>query len=587
MKRFFTIFFAGLLIVAVTAPAIAWEYTMTGEYEFRFRYLGRTGQNDLFGYDTPAALGGIEVGFAGPNIYGKPTTTAHTAPSPTAAALGGNANGLIISQGGYSQFGSDAIYNDSRLTLYPDIRVNPATRVHGVMTIGGMRNKYAQPAVGVPAAGSAGIGVPPLERYYVHQTSDNAYDTASLISVEQFRLTSQLPIGILSIGVKDFPYGLGVSLGNSTRSEGFLLVVPYGPFRAFAGAWLARNASNTTWGTEPDSDRKPYYFQAYLLSYLNGPLDVGGGPIFQNMHTKNYYDGSKALGRGGNDQCLIEWITYLKYSNGRFFMNAEYDWVTIDATTAAVNQNYAGTAAQNNAVAPKHSELYHWFLELGAMAGPAKASLMAAGASGPVLNNPNPTKSFTGFPINYQALEPYEWLMFNTYGGGNDAFNGVLCPNDGHGMMTDAFCYAGRVDYAVAANLNVWATYMWAHRLEKQGYLFGGKNSDGTAATPASIAAFAANAGRVASTYQVGGVTDTTYGYVTDGYLGWEANAGVDWKVLENTTFYLRYAYWQPGDWFKEAYQTRGLRNGAYTTNNPLDSRDAINAFHGSIMVNF
>ncbi len=589
MRKFLAILFMGLLIMAVTAPAIAWEFSMKGEYEFRFRYLGRTGQHDLFGYDTNPAIGGGEVGFAGPNIYGYPAGTAHTLPAPTAGGTAGNLYPMIITQGGFSQFGSDAIYNDSRLTLFPEIRVNPAIRVHGVFTIGGYRNKFAEPAVNVPGTSSAGIGVPPFERYYMHQTSDNAYDTASLISVEQFRATIQFPWCVLSIGVKDFPFGIGISTANSTRSEGVLLVVPYGPFRFMGGIWLARNALNASWGTAPDSDLKPYYFEGYLFTYQNGNFEAGGGPILQNLHAKNYYDGSKALGRGGYDQRLANWTAYTKYNNGRFFFNAEYDWTTISVNTAAVNSNYTGTPAQNNALAPKHSEYYHWLVELGAMAGPAKATLMAATASGPVLNNPNPTKSYGSWPINYQAMEPYEWLMFTTYGGGNDAFTGLLVPNDGHGMMTDAFCYAGRLDYAIAANLNLWGTYMWAHRLEKQGYLFGGKNSNGAPAAnnDANIAAFAANAGRASSTMQVGGVTGATYGYVSDGYLGWEANLGVDWKLLENLNMYFRYAYWQPGDWFKEAYQTRGIRGGAVSVNNPMDSRDAINAFHGSLQINF
>jgi hypothetical protein len=103
----------------------------------------------------------------------------------------------------------------------------------------------------------------------------------------------------------------------------------------------------------------------------------------------------------------------------------------------------------------------------------------------------------------------------------------------------------------------------------------------------ASIVAFAANAGRAQSTMNVGGVAGNTYGYVTDGYLGWEANAGVDWKLLEGMTMFFRYAYWQPGDWFKEAYQTKGLVGGAPSANAVLESRDAINAFHGSIMIDF
>lgn len=586
MKSWLTSIFVGLLIVAAIVPANAWEFSMTGEYEYRFRYLGRTGQNDLFGYDT-AIPGGSEVGFAGPNIYGYPAATAHTAPAPTGAALGGNTYGLLITQGGYSQFGSDALYYDSRLTLYPDIRVNPAARIHGSLNIGGIRNKYAQPAVNVPGSSSAGIGVPPFERYYVSQTSDNAYDTASIISVEQFRATIQFPMGTMAIGVKDFPFGIGSNYAKSSRSEGFLFVAPYGPWRMLGGLWLARNASNGNWGMAPDTDRKPSFFGAWLFTYEQGAWDIGGGYVGQNYYCKNFYDTAKANGRGGYNQSLAQWIAYFKYNNGRFFMNAEYDWATQEQYAAAVNQNYTGSAAQRNVVTPKYTEIYHWFAELGAMCGPAKVTLMAATASGPVVNNANPTKVYTGYPINYQAMEPYEWLMFNTYGGGNDAFSGPLMPSDGHGMMSDAYCYAARLDYAAAANLNIFGSYIWAHRLEKQGYLFGGKSSAGTTATAADIALFAANAGRAPSTYQVGGVTGTTYGYVTDGYLGWEADAGVDWKLLENVSCQMKYAYWQPGNWFKEAYQTKGVLNGAANVNLPLDTRAPINAFHWSVLVYF
>ena len=49
MKRFFTIMLGVLLIAAVTAPALAWEFAMTGEMEWRYRYFARQGSADLFG----------------------------------------------------------------------------------------------------------------------------------------------------------------------------------------------------------------------------------------------------------------------------------------------------------------------------------------------------------------------------------------------------------------------------------------------------------------------------------------------------------------------------------------------------------
>ena len=58
--------------------------------------------------------------------------------------------------------------------------------------------------------------------------------------------------------------------------------------------------------------------------------------------------------------------------------------------------------------------------------------------------------------------------MFPTYAGGNNQFN-----TDGTGEMGDAFALAARIDYAAAANLNLWGSYMRAQACEKNGYYAG------------------------------------------------------------------------------------------------------------------
>jgi hypothetical protein len=35
--------------------------------------------------------------------------------------------------------------------------------------------------------------------------------------------------------------------------------------------------------------------------------------------------------------------------------------------------------------------------------------------------------------------------------------------------------------------------------------------------------------------------------------IGWEIDAGFDWKLLENLTWNMVFAYWQPGEWWKYA----------------------------------
>jgi len=598
MKRLLTVLVAGLLIAAFAVPAFAWEFSMTGEYEYRLRYLSRTGDTDLFGVapiqdavGTGAPAGQNAVGFAGPNWYntnmGNTRSTTGVvgarvtewpfnplAPHQnivvrhisevTAGYSDASAGRARIVRGGYSTYGCDALYNDQRLTLRPVIRVNPAIRVHGVYTVGGIRHKYFQSYIG---GFGMGIGTPPIERYGVLQTSENAYDTAALGSWEQVRATIQTPWAIWSIGFKDFPFGIGATLAYNTRAESFLTVVPYGPFRILHAIWLARSVPNASWYTVPDKDHKPTLFQGAAITYDCGAFTCGLINVTRNWHGSAAY--SPAL---GTDQNLLDWAGYFKYNNGRVFAAAEYDAVQI-------NHHYIGHT-------PVYIEGYHFASEVGGVAGPAKLRLMYAQASGPVLNNGNPTKVYGTDPVNYQFMAPYQFLMFETYAGGVDAFA------EDHGNMSDAFCFAGRADYAVAANLNVWASYIWAHRLEQNGYFKGGKASDGSTAGAALRNQFL--------TVNYGGTAATGINpYVDDGYIGWEANVGVDWKLLEGLNMFVRYSYWQPGDWFDQAYQAVGMvggtvPNGARSDGTGLQlpiarvtGRDAIMALQGSFIIDF
>ncbi len=627
MKRLLTILFAGLLLTAFVAPVFAWEYSMKGEFEYRVRYFGRTGDHDLFGYapsqnaagfagpvgapGTPGVGGtdgpeGTFVGFAGPNIYA--TGATGTSPDDTGAS-----SGLLATRGGFSRYNSDALYDDVRLTMYPEIRVNNAIRVHGVYTVGGVRNKFRQRN---DTAGNA-----PLERYYQMNESLAAYNTAAIGSWEQFRATIQMPIGILSIGVKDFPFGTGASLANHTRANSILSVIPYGPFRFIHGLWYATTAAGfATSGrdTFPDSYVKPWLFQGLLVAYDAGDLSAGGGSIVQITHkdaasptrARPFGDTAAPTTAGGVptwaaangfDQSYQQYMVFAKYFNGRFFANAEYYWNTFDRHYNR-NTNFITTPLDPIAVAaPLNYEGYIAFAEAGCVAGPTKMSFMYGRRGGSALTNGVNiaglrNKGNSPANLNYQVMEPYNYLMFQTYGGGNQSFS-----PDGTGELYDAEAYAVRLDYAVASNLNFFGTYMYANRLERNSTFKGGVLNNGAFATGAG----GANAINQFTTQYYGAPTvavvlgpgtgtivaapgTTINPYVDNNYLGWEGNVGVDWKLLEGLTMNMRYAYWQPGDWFTQAYQAIvPLGNGTVTANGRLESRDPINAFHGSMIINF
>ncbi|MFA6221941.1 MAG: hypothetical protein WC647_06470 [Desulfomonilaceae bacterium] len=617
MKKLWLGILATMLVVVFVAPSFAWEFTMTGEYEYRLRYFTRSGNNDLFGQAfvqdgginnsfevqrpvaqtwatttlpptlsartaygiagaVPATANSNYVGFAGPNYYNNGFSNP-TGPAPRLADDAASA-GVVVTRGGFSRYGCDALYNDQRLTFVPSIRVNNAIRVHGVYTVGGFRNKYAQNTS--DAYGQVSAGTPPFERYYTLQTHEGAYNTAAIGSWEQVRATIQLPLFIISIGAKDFPFGTGTNFANNSVSEAFLMIVPYGPFRLMWGNWLARNRIGAaSWETVPDKDRKANFYGGFLFTYDNGPVQLGGAAVYEQRHYNVPNSPTTAY-----DYTSPLYLGFGKYNNGRFFLNAEYACGTQDVRRVG----YYGTDV----------ELYNAFAEGGVMCGPGKLSLMWAQSSGPVLNNGARISSgaaafgkvYAANPVNYQVLDPYSFLMFPIYGGGNDTFNA-----DGTGQLGDGMVLAARVDYAAAANLNLFGTYMWARRLETAGYWAGGKLAAVNSTTGtvngggASVSVASAQAWKAAA---LGGDAANMNPYPDDNFIGWEAQAGVDWKLLENLSMNLKYSYWSVGPWFDTAYraftaQTTGGTGLGVQGQGLMFGRDAIQALHGSFNITF
>jgi hypothetical protein len=499
--------------------------------------MSRTGEMDLFGYAPFQDQGaGTPIGFAGPTRFGNGQV------APTTATWS-------ITRGGFSTYGSDAAWYESKLSFKPSIRVNKAIRVHGTYHIGGIRNRNQYASLD-----------PQFGEYYLHQSRGSAHD-GIVANWDQVRATVQTPWGIFSYGAKDFPLGIGTITTYNLQAESFLTVVPYGPFRFLFAIWPNRG---TNWDKDQQAGGNEYWIGPFV-TYDNGPLSLGAGGIFQATHTSG---AGNALvdGTGNQDIDVQSYYTFLRYNNGRFFANATYNWTNN-------NTHEIGDT-------PLFVEVYQTAAEIGAVVGPSKLSLMYAQAGGPVytgdprfygLTN-NPTKAYGGIGIDHQFVEPYEFLMFTTYGGGNQTFN-----PDTHGQLNDAFALAARLDYAVASNLNAYLTYMWAHRLERNGTYYGHYTNTGAANT----LGFGGQPGPAFGL--LGGRAAGGDPFVTDGFLGYEVGLGVDWKLLEGMTFRSRYAYWQPGDWFDEAYQAVNSTGGAMMT----EGRDAIQAFRGSMVIDF
>ena len=357
-------------------------------------------------------------------------------------------------------------------------------------------------------------------------------------------------------------------------SESLLLVAPSGPIRIGLGFYpwrrqpdnpFRQDQPNNSFPLPPDDPRvNPYYnlgdLNALLnasptvfFTYENGPLSFGmmaeyfsyhRGPESQRLQVdRAVFSASDVVTTDGG--------VFLKYNNGRFFFNAELDWV--NRTTRfhrSLNGTFFGTPdrtdGRGSLFAPRYIEALRWMVETGIMMGPAKASFIYAWLPGPDRRNGvliDRQVYFYGFG-NYGLFGPYSLLIDFYYGAGLELFN---LNTDGY--MNDASIFAARLDYAVASNLNVYGSFFWADRASTSGYGWG-------FIRPAPTGSFV----EFANLSTINAVTPDAP-TVPDNNLGWEIDAGMDWQLLDKWTVRFIAAYWQPGKWFNYACIDKTVQN--------------------------
>ena len=559
MKRLLTFVVAGLLVVALTAPAPAWEFDLKGTYYWNYDYITQGGGEGFFGpYDqTTIALGGA--------LLGANTNWANLNGWVGARTINGVQFGLVT--------GKDASYNYSRMELFPEIRVNPAIQIRGAYQIGG--------ALG---AGAVAYG------WYQNSAAYGAWNPIDTGSWAQLWATAQTPWGIIVIGKRPFAFGTGSQYdGNQASSESFAIVAPYGPFRigfawyphrrqTFINGWgpsvgagaqgvppalPGQHISFFDGGSFPkawDHDSERHGQPGVFFTYRQGNVDIGAVYEWMKLH-----DGPLARTTAAahnttvtRDETLEDGGAYIMYNNGRFFFNFELDWLRgqINYQVPIINA-IAPPAGGGSPYAPRDSEVWKLFLETGAMCGPAKVSFLYSWVPGPDRRH--------GIWIDHQTWEnvvngsflgnatpflPYSFLLSYQYGAGLNALN-----RNGEGYMTDASSLGVRFDYAVAANLNWYASGFYANRVSK-GFPWGVLTANGATASVVLLGQ-AGNAATQNVFALDGGAT--TAPNIPDDQLGWEVTSGVDWKLLEGLTFKFRAAYWQPGKWFSYACLDRNL----------------------------
>jgi hypothetical protein len=512
---------------------LAWEFELEGAFNWTYEWYGQRGHKGFFGPYNVDNGGGS---FAGNLNFWN----------------GGQFDTNITTgaQAGWSYF---------NVEFLPKIKVNPAIRVQG---------KYRLGSYGDPLASD-------------YHTFDAPGANVALSEGQWtlFWATAQTPIGVFSIGKRAWTFGTGLQYDgeDATSTESVSLVAPYGPLDIGIAFYPYRFAGSSSIipldpfdlpnYTTPGGVTVPgqYYSRAdsngslgkdFLLfvNYHNGPVNMGIIGSFMSYHIgpesvlQDPADPLPAPAVVAMNSDVSHGAAYIKYNNGRLFFNAEGAWIYWNDRWRSDPNGVIGTPHT------RYTEQWRYMVEMGAMCGPAKLSLLNARIPGPdrragILIDRQPG-AFVWHPTfdrlhgNFDVFRPYSYLFSYNYGAGLGAYN-----LSGDGYLRDAFVLAGRIDYAVAANLNLFGSFFYANRTSN-GYSWGsiGPNVGAGSFAAAPDGNIDINLNRYAASPNI---PDTS--------LGYEIDLGLDWRLLEGMTGGFLVGYWQPGKWFNYACIDRSV----------------------------
>ncbi len=557
-----------LTLITMPGATLAWEFSMLGSSTFITQRYSQGGPGGFFGpYDFDASVG--------------------------AAGAFASANGWLGPQVGNISSGAVASQSNFSTSLFPTLRINPAVSLQGVYRIGNSPTE-AFPGSTVPFAFGEWL---------------------------QWWASVNTPHGLVAYGKRPFSFGCGLQyeLGNRTQ-EHLALVSYYGPLTIGLGLYPWRPVSEYRdlgelyWNSADSNGANRTDFYG-LLTYENGPFEAGIMSSWYSYHAgpERGISTVTRLSIAPLDVSLNEGSVYLKYNNGRFFFNAEADWIY---RTARWQKSAAGTfltadgaflaevTEGSDVFRPQYTEAWRYMIELGAICGPAKLSLLTSYVPGPDrrhgvlidrqpvfvdLYRPN-TIYFSRDYGNTLVFKPYSLLLSTNYGSGlgatigaAPAASGAVRGRGGDGYLVDARVYAARLDYAAAANMNIFGSFLYATRVS-HGYGWG-------YIIPKTAAADVTVTGGVA--YLPTGTFAIPSPAIPDDGLGWEITTGVDWNLLDSWLLNITCAYWQPGKWFNFAcidkavpgWDAPGLGNNFGVS--PDRSIDGIFGIMTTLAINF
>lgn len=391
--------------------------------------------------------------------------------------------------------------------------------------------------------------------------------------------TARIPWGTVRFGKRPFSAGCGLQFDAGNRTDESLMLVPaYGPIEMGLG-WYPWRRGSLAYGNILDKNGNTSVDLIAYVAWNATNWSVGAGGTYSQFRQgpEAIYNVNPALRETKSrfrplDVHLSEGWTFAKFNNGRAFLNLEADWYfrtnrfCKSEAAIATPDDYISADGRGSVFRPTYIESWRYMAEVGMLAGPARLSFIYSFLPGPdrrsgVLIDKQPC--VLGPEVaNTNVFLPYSFILNAGYGSGAgagfDAFGQPLPGGrdavnyEGEGYMSDAVVMAARLDYAAAANLNIFASVFHANRVS-DGYGWGFIKPRRN---------WASNTATVNFIRQ--GVDATTYDpapAIPDKDLGWEVDMGFSWQLLESWTLHVNTGYWTPGRWWHFACADREVPN--------------------------
>jgi hypothetical protein len=574
MKRFGFIGLIALLAICAAAPAFAWEFSMKGDWEWRYRYWTRTGQNDIFG-----EMNATQVNLGINHLY----------LWPTAGTTNRMANNFGV-LAGQNNFGCDMSLTDNRATIFPKIKVNKAISVEGSVNLTSLGIWSDGDPYNITAADNTrNVGFynsmyVPIQDRPVASNVPNTF-----VTIQWLKASIHTPMLDFSLGYKTSAIGMGLwKHADNRSSSSFSVTAHYGPFKIGFSPYFGRDLSawalnangnpssrNTGAGSTQRQEDRRDYFKAVMgeIVYRNGPMEIQfvsdsyhqpNAPAVSGFTANTPPFRGQAINadtrRPTEDILRYRFALAAKYNNGKFFFNGEADWFNrwrSGRGTADPAVTPSNTAYGYRQLANRDNDAWLYGAEIGALGGPSKITFNYVRATGddPSTRHTTEDAAASEQSISAPYMKPWGYLMYYMYGTG-DGWDA-----SGNGQPTNFHHVGGRLDYAIAANLNTFVVFSQAWRDQPSSYRLGGDYAiRGQIWDNDDILAWqAAPSTRQAVPHSARDI-------------GWELDFGHDWKLLEGLTWSTTFALWKPGNWWAYAYPNtaniyRALNGGAVIGN--------------------